>query len=276
MFKKLRNKIEEKRNSKKVFWKLAVLLKDASWYIYYKAPREIVSILKLLSYNILTKIRINYELIFKRIYKNKICGFNRDFFSGIYSKKKILVIVAHPDDETIWAGGTLLKTKSNKTIISLCRKNDRDRAHKFKKACKILNAKGYISDLDDLENGNYKKIFTQDIINRVLKIIKNNKYDYIFTHGKNGEYGNIRHIEVHYAVNEMLRKKLLSAKKVFFFSYIRKGKFCYINLNADNLIKLQPPYFKIKKQLIQDIYDFEKNSFENKCCRNVESFDIKK
>jgi len=191
-------------------------------------------------------------------------------------KKEILIIVAHPDDETIWVGGTLLIAKSNKTIISLCRKKDKDRAPKFKKACKVLNAKSYISDLDDAEEGYYKKISSNDIIKRILKITKNKKYDYVFTHGNNGEYGHIRHIEVHNAVMEMLRKKFLSAKKTFFFAYIRKGKLCYIASNADKLIRLKQPYFKMKKQLIQDIYNFEKNSFENKCCRNVEAFNVKK
>jgi len=192
------------------------------------------------------------------------------------TEKEILVIVAHPDDETIWAGGTLLKTKLKKTIIALCRKNDKDRSPRFEKACKILNSNGYISDLDDSEEGYYKKISKQTVIKRILKITKKKKYDYIFTHGKNGEYNHIRHMEVHKIVNEMLEKKLLFAKKVLFFSYKKRGKICNINPNAYKLIKLEEPYFKMKKQLIQNIYGFEKGSFEERCCRSVEAFDIKK
>jgi len=68
------------------------------------------------------------------------------------------VIVAHPDDETIWMGGSLIKNcvieKDWKVeIISLCRKNDAERAEKFFKVCSFLNAKGFISDLDDSEDG---------------------------------------------------------------------------------------------------------------------------
>ena len=128
-------------------------------------------------------------------------------------KKEILVIIAHPDDETIWAGGALLKTKFNKTILCLCRKNDKERFIKFKKACRILNAKSYISNLDDSEKGYYKKISSDSIIKRILKITKGKNYDYIFTHGKNGEYNHIRHIEIHNAVIEMIKKDILLIQK---------------------------------------------------------------
>ena len=38
--------------------------------------------------------------------------------------RKAAVIVAHPDDETLWAGGTILMHPETKwTIIALCRKN---------------------------------------------------------------------------------------------------------------------------------------------------------
>ena len=194
------------------------------------------------------------------------------------SKKKVLVIVAHPDDETIWMGGTLLKNKDKwyTTIISLCRKNDEDRAPKFKKVCDELNARSFMSDLDDSEQGDFKQISTNEIISRIKQFTEDG-YDYIFTHGENGEYGHIRHIEVHNAVIEMLNKKQLSAKKVFFFSYFKdeKSGICYVNENADKLIRLKAVYSKKKMQLIQEIYGFEENSFESRCCDNKEAFDIK-
>ena len=79
--------------------------------------------------------------------------------------KKVLIAVAHPDDETIWMGGTLLKNKVrwNTRIISLCRRDDEDRAPKFKKICDIYNSKSFMSDLEDdkLNETTLKKVISR-------------------------------------------------------------------------------------------------------------------
>jgi len=63
--------------------------------------------------------------------------------------KSVAVIVAHPDDETLWAGGTILSHPSWKCfILCLCRGSDTERAPKFYKALKILKSEGIMGDLD--------------------------------------------------------------------------------------------------------------------------------
>ena len=80
-------------------------------------------------------------------------------------KIKALCIVAHPDDETIWMGGKILKEKDwDWTILSLCRGDDRDRMPKFKKVCRIYGAKAVISDLDDEK---LNPLAVSEIINKI-------------------------------------------------------------------------------------------------------------
>lgn len=186
---------------------------------------------------------------------------------------RALVIVAHPDDELIWMGGFILKNKDwTFDVISLCRKNDMDRALKFRKVCGELNVNHcYMSDLDDEAMTNVRE---QQIVDRVLQMVNNNEYDYVFTHGFNGEYGHKRHKEINKAVRNMIKRKELKCRKLFYFSYYRENGFCHINPNADKLIKLDNSTFSKKKSLIVETYGFPLGGFEEKCCLNKEAFNI--
>lgn len=189
-------------------------------------------------------------------------------------KEDVLVIVAHPDDETIWMGGTLLRNKNkwNTSIISLCRRDDKDRAPKFRKVCDIYKAKSFMSDLEDETLG---EIPTSEVKQRIPDSIRKIKWDALYTHGKNGEYGHKRHKIVHNAVEEMLKDKEIKAGKVFFFSYLIKGRFACANARADKFINLRDVELIRKKGIIKNVYGFDDGSFEVTCAKKRESFKIR-
>ena len=197
------------------------------------------------------------------------------------TKKKILVIVAHPDDETIWMGGLLLikKNEWDTTVICLTRKSDADRYPKFLKVCRELKVKGFIYDLDDK---NFEKPLNEKEIISIIKKHANISYDIIFTHNSNGEYGHIRHKDVHKAVKEMLAKNLLRAKEIFFFSYEKRLNdyqgYATYNSSADKLIKLNPEELAMKRKLAIDIYGYDRGGkgFEELSAGKIEAFDIYK
>jgi LmbE family N-acetylglucosaminyl deacetylase len=63
---------------------------------------------------------------------------------------QVAVVVAHPDDETLWAGGLLLSHPEwSPFIVTLCRGEDRDRSARFRKALERLGAEGAMGGLDD-------------------------------------------------------------------------------------------------------------------------------
>ena len=194
---------------------------------------------------------------------------------------KGLILVAHPDDETIWMGGTILKYRDwDWTIISLCRKEDPDRKPKFMKVCNYYKAACVISDLDDKE---LKPLPINYIESKIRAIIPENSYDYIFTHGDNGEYGHMRHKEIHQAVKKLIKKKLIKCRKIFTFSYLLSKrnvpntpnlKIPEPNKNSDKHIRLSEQIFKKKANLVKSMYGFPSKSFEVLSCNKTEAFKI--
>lgn len=198
-------------------------------------------------------------------------------------KIKALCIVAHPDDELIWMGGTILANNGWEwTVYSLCRSADSDRAPKFGRACKIYKAKAIISDLDDER---LQPLKISEVINKIKGNLPEKEFDYIFTHGQNGEYGHLRHREVHAAVEQMVKNKDLKCGALFFFSYVAGEeisphdsslKIPVADRQADWFVKLNSKIHKDKLDIITKLYGFKNETFETICSKKEEAFVVGK
>ena len=188
--------------------------------------------------------------------------------------KTVAIIVAHPDDETLWVGGTIMSNPSWKCfIVSLCRGNDTDRAPKFYEALKTLNAEGIMGDLDD--SPDQHPLNTNNIELEILKLLPSRQFDLIITHSQSGEYTrHLRHEETSRAVLSLWQNGRLAASELWTFAY-EDGNKKYYPLaveSASVYTTLPQPIWQMKYRLITETYGFEKDSWEAKTTPVAEAF----
>ena len=107
----------------------------------------------------------------------------------IEGKNKVL-IVAHPDDESLFFGGVVLRYPGNWTILACSIPyNETVRAWKFFDAVDVLGAKGRLLPWAEKRN---EPIAYLDQVWHVM-----NAADCIVTHSASGEYGHPAHLHLH-------------------------------------------------------------------------------
>ena len=188
--------------------------------------------------------------------------------------KSVAVIVAHPDDETLWAGGTILCHPSWKCfIVCLCRKSDTERAAKFYKALQDLKSEGIMGDLDD--GPEQKPLDEKEVERAIMQILPPTHFDLIISHNPSGEYTrHIRHEEASKAVIKLWLAGKISTDELWTFAYEDGGKEFYPKPieNATICHILAKRIWLKKFNIITSTYGFEKNSWEAETTPRAESF----
>ncbi len=187
------------------------------------------------------------------------------------------LVVAHPDDETLWAGGTVLMHPDWRwTVASLCRLSDPDRRPRFLHATQELGAAGVMGELDD---GPEQTPLPESEVQQTLRsLLPAKHFDLILTHGPYGEYTrHRRHEETSKAVITLWEKGLIRTNEVWMFAYADSGKGGKDDppqaiKTAHLLIQLPEEVWQRKYYIIADIYGFAPETYESSIALREEAF----
>jgi len=184
------------------------------------------------------------------------------------------VIVAHPDDETLWTGGMLLSQPAwHWFVLSLCRGSDPDRSPRFFNALKVLGAEGKMCDLND--GPEQVPLRENKIEDAILETLPASRFDLIVTHSPVGEYTrHRRHEEVGEAIIRLWHSGKLQTSELRIFAY-EDGEKHYRPRpikSAHIYQELPDEIWKQKYDLITKTYGFPEDGFEAETTPRAEAF----
>jgi len=189
-------------------------------------------------------------------------------------RPRAAVVVAHPDDETLWCGGYILTHPEFLwRIVTLCRAGDADRASKFRRLLQRLGAEGEMADLDD--GPDQAPLAVEQVRETIARLLAGASYNLILTHGPKGEYTrHRRHAECCRSVVELWRSGGINTRRLWLFAYEDGGRAYLprVRDDADRRDLLADNVWLEKRRLITDLYGFGPASWEARTTPREEGF----
>ena len=166
----------------------------------------------------------------------------------IKTKNFNLLVVAHPDDESIFFAGLLMKQSKAQWKVILMTDADADghgraRMNQFDRAMKRLKVK-------KIECWQYPDIYEQRLpVEEIALRLMQEKALKVYTHGIIGEYGHPHHQDVSFAVH-----LAFAEKKVMSVAY---------NCFPNESIQLPKSSYQMKTKVLSQVYQEETRMFSN-------------
>ncbi|NVN94058.1 MAG: PIG-L family deacetylase [Bacteroidetes bacterium] len=190
------------------------------------------------------------------------------------NQKTVACIVAHPDAETLWAGGTIMSHPSWKVfVVSVFKGNNPDSASMFNKALKNLKSEGIMGNLDDSSE---QKPKDEKLIKKtILNLLPAKHFDMIISHNPSSEFmENSCNEVVGKAVIKLWNSGKISADQLWNFAYEDGEKEYYPEaVNPASFYQLLKKEIWMKKyKIITETYGFRQNSWEAETTPRAEAF----
>ena len=150
--------------------------------------------------------------------KQHISNNTLDMF-GMGDKHNKLMIIAHPDDETLFGGNELAKNKY--FVVCMTNGSNSVRLNEFTEVMSQMGSKGMMLDYLD-RPGKFER-YTHFIEEDLRRLLEYKEWDSIVTHNPKGEYGHTNHKTVS-AIVTKLANELGLYDKLNYFVYHNKSE----------------------------------------------------
>ena len=194
----------------------------------------------------------------------KVLGISTNGFINNYtlnqynaSQFKNVMIVAHPDDETLWGGANLYKERY--FVVCLTNGYNLKRAFNFKEILKFTNNSGIILNYPDIQD-NIRDDWSEvsiGILKDLSTLLSFKFWDKVVTHGPDGTTGHIHHKKTCEYVTK-IAKECNEYKNLYYFGkFYNKNKIPkYLPRISNELLIYKKKEINIYQSVINNIYKF--------------------